>query len=974
MAASKPPSPRLGKSQALNIVQGLANRLLNLVPSLPTSLSPVTIYQPGASGGVGNELIVNTIYPVTVTGTYGVWIAPDLNGDGSEYYVQVECFGAGGGGGGGNTTEGGGGGGGGEYACETQYPVIPGQAYAYIVGLPGNGGYNNSTQANPGSAGTNGGTTVFDLAGFGLAGGVVANGGQGGDQTSVGIGGVGGTGSSNSIHFPGGAGGSNNSANGSDYPLFLALANGMFVGNTQSSSIISAWYIMNDSNLHSATRNNTATGAADGTWTNFNGGFVTTGVNDAPTQTPAYTSAAGTYGPNQTQQGWASSFSVQAISKPSARFKTPSFPFSGNKVTFSCWVQAPSAATWGNTANGSVAVIATNSTNYTSNSLKGYALYAVQGGTPTNPSWRLIWAVGNGSSRQTVTYSTFTPTPGSWYYIVGTFNANLLTLYVNGASAGTATASFTSVPGGNFASVMGLNPSTQNDWFFGLVSNPWWANDCATSTLVSQAFGLTPATGGAGGGASGGPSAAGGIGSSGSGASGGAGGTGATQPANLLHTTTQAENGYNGAVAGGSAYPPSGGAGGAYGGGGGAAGNLGGSPAITVLTIPFTTAAAYAGTDAIQNPGAPYNVGQQTHPGSNVTSVLFAGGLPSDSASGSKNSLLMLPKGLSAMLGNNAWTMTNVFITFTNAFPANTVESVLQIGYSADTALPQNYTGASILGYIGAVPIPIGAGTITYDLSATSIGANMASGAATAFVIGPGSAPTFNAYNAQTGPEFYASIYGPGAYDTFGNAQYPYLTVVLQKSLSVQLGSPGSGGGILVTALNNANTPVAFAQPFASTDAAGNQSAQGFTGPTTAWQPGQAAGSFKPETWHDMTPILGSGWSVGDAISGGTYHAMYRILPTGDVQFSGRVSLTNNTNNTIATLPSGYFQGTSSNLTAPVCIIGANGSDIVNALPSTPGLVINSSGQLQLRGVTLNATASKMVVSLDGVIIPISAG
>ena len=211
LMASVSPNPNLGKSQALNVAQNTVSRLATIVPSLTTQLSPVTVYQPGATGGVGNELIASAGQPVNVNGSYGVWVAPDFLGNGQEYYVQVECFGAGGGGGGGSSTAGGGGGGGGEYACETQYPVKPGQSYAYVVGLPGTGGVNNSTQINPGAAGTNGGTTLFDtdrnINASSLANGVVAYGGQGGDQDGIGIGGAGGTGSPNLITFDGGLGG-----------------------------------------------------------------------------------------------------------------------------------------------------------------------------------------------------------------------------------------------------------------------------------------------------------------------------------------------------------------------------------------------------------------------------------------------------------------------------------------------------------------------------------------------------------------------------------------------------------------------------------------------------------------------------------------------------------------------------------------------------------------------------------------------
>ena len=141
------------------------------------------------------------------------------------------------------------------------------------------------------------------------------------------------------------------------------------------------------------------------------------------------------------------------------------------------------------------------------------------------------------------------------------------------------------------------------------------------------------------------------------------------------------------------------------------------------------------------------------------------------------------------MLANGQYTVEQVFLTFTNAYPNNAVESVLELGYSSDTSLPQTYSGESLAGYIGAIPIAAGAGTITYDVSQSGIGALMQNGTATALVIGPGATPTFDAFNAPYGPGFYCSVYGPGAYDSFGNAQYPYLTIVLQKTVTVQQAS-----------------------------------------------------------------------------------------------------------------------------------------------------------------------------------------
>src|SRR6202042_2183436 len=110
---------------------------------------------------------------------------------------------------------------GGEYACEPTYTVSPGVTYTYQIGLPGTGGCNNSS-AFGAQQGTAGSQTIFDLAGVGIPGGVVANPGLPGDAGSTGAGGLGGTGSTNTMAFPGGQGGTNLSGLGSDNPIALA--------------------------------------------------------------------------------------------------------------------------------------------------------------------------------------------------------------------------------------------------------------------------------------------------------------------------------------------------------------------------------------------------------------------------------------------------------------------------------------------------------------------------------------------------------------------------------------------------------------------------------------------------------------------------------------------------------------------------------------------------------------------------------
>ncbi len=722
---SKSPSPKLAKSTALSKAQATVTRLATLVPTLTTALSPVTVYQPG--GTVGGELTTSTgglgVPGTTPVGAfYGVWVAPDFTGTGAEYTIQVECFGGGGGGGGGAAASGGGGGGGGEYACETQYPVIPGNSYAYVVGLPGSNGINNSSGNvnGVGAAGTSGGTTIFDIAGLGLASGVVANGGLGGDLTSIGIGGAGGSGSPNSIHFPGGAGGTNNSSNGADDPLsFSADAPEFF---TIGTGTIEAWYVLNDK-FGNGTFNDGSGSGRYATVINYNGGigFANT---PAPPQVPAYATSGGglPLNDNATVAGLAARFKLGSLTSASAKIACPAFPFQGGDLTLSCWIQPDASGTWGNTAAGSYAVIAANTQGYNSTAMKGYALYLVNEGTASAPNWNLMAAIGNGSSRAVAAYP-IGQTPGTWHYVVMTYASGTLKLYVNGVLESTVTTpGFTSAPGGGYVTTLGLDPNATANWFFGSMSNVWFAYDCANTALVNQAYGLTPATGGCGGGASGGPGGTGGSGAAGAGATGGGGGGQPAQPVTLASTTTPAMGGFAGANAGSTNVTPPNPPGGVYGAGGGGSGDMASNPALTVITVPFASAMTYCGQDAASGAGGQFNTAQQSNPNSSLNTVLYAGGAPNDTATGSKISVLLLPEGLAKTLKGGAWTISQVFLTITNAYPTNSRESILEVYATNDTSLPSMYTAAYSGNNVASIPIPAGAGTITYDITESGIG------------------------------------------------------------------------------------------------------------------------------------------------------------------------------------------------------------------------------------------------------------
>lgn len=796
-----PPKPNLVKSTALSVAQTATNRLNSFLPTVPSAFSPVTVYQAGTLG-VGAQMSAPTsVFPVGA-GYYGVWTAPDLN-SGRPYTVQVECFGGGGGGGGGSSTSGGGGGGGGEYAAETAYPVVPGKVYAWTVGPPGSPGTANSSGSQAVTAGGPGGNTIFDLAGSGVAGGVTAHGAQGGDTGNTGNGGLGGSSSFNTTAFTGGPGGTNlpgtggggsGGQGGTDSPATLATAGLLSIPAV-------AWYVLNDASSTGQLNDSTGSGNAASV-AGIGANNLVYAQPNAPHQVPAYTGGGNPPGsPNPTVAGTQVQFPVYSLNQASGYILTPALNLQGASLTVSGWVTPDASAVWGNPVAGSRAVIAANCTGYADGSNgAGLALYFRNNGTQANPLWQLVYYCGNGTISASVT-DFITPVPGTPVYVVVTFNSGTMHLFVNGLFVAGTTVGFTSLPVSAHSMTFGLSPGLASDWFFGYMSNLWLANGILNTQGISRVYngsGGSSTAGGAGGGASGGPDAIGGAGGAGSGSAGGAGGTPAVQPSTAVGLSTPASAGIGGAVSGAG----NSGITGAPGAGGGAAGKSTSPPAVVTLQVPFTTAASYCGTDASGiAPGSVYNPVLQ-----GTTGHLFAGGKASDSTSGSKNSLLILPPNLSAQLHSGSYSLLRVTLTVTSANPQAVQSSLLQVGWSADTFLPVTYTAADTAGSAGVVEIPAGSYTVTADLTESQLGTYLQNGGATALVLGPGSAPGFAAYNTSTAADFYSVIYGPGATDSAGSSLAPYLTITLAQTTSIQQGSPGGAGAIRVTYLNQAQT------------------------------------------------------------------------------------------------------------------------------------------------------------------------
>lgn len=953
MTASSSPSPKLTKvnTSTASKVQTLNTRLAALVPTLTTTLSPSTVYQPGVDAVSGFPAEGNPSPEFSVVNQVGVWTAPQIGDSTAPYQVQVECFAGGGGGGGGSTAAGGGGGAGGEYACEPSYTVVPGKSYVWIAGGGGTpGAAVASGYAQPGSPGA---LTQFDVAGVNLPTGVIAHGGGGGDAAAVGIGGTGGTGSTNTLHYDGGAGGTNQSGVASDNPNSLTGISTLWTPMSDE-IFTTAWYILDDNTQHVNWVSDASGNQLDATITSYSGGLGTGAppgnITGAPVQVPTQTTPAGTWGTNPTIAGACVKFNIGSINSASAKIQCPGLSFSGKYVTVSGWTKCDPTGVFAQGGNGSFGTLIANC-NYPNGHPGGYAVFWRNLGTGANPNWALNAYVSNGTTSYTAQYILGVANPANWIQFVMTYNNGTLSLYVDGALANAVTTTgYTTIPGGAYSSTMGVNPANTQNWYFGYLSNVWLVGTNAeTLAGVEQAYGLTPAGGGGGGGGSGSGGGPGSIGGFPLGVSGGAGGAPTAVPSNLP-TLTAGNTGAAGAQPGEGttlAAPN-------YGAGGGAAGNSSPAPPSGgELIVPFTAAATYCGTDAGAAAGAIFNPNQQ---GTNGT--LFSGGASTDIASGTKNSLLLIPPGTFTGFqyhGTPAQTKTatQILLTVFNANPSNPITSIIPVGYSYDTSLPANCTGSNIVQHVGHIAIPPGAASVTIDLTQSYFlqGVTGSSGGVpSAIVLGPGAAPVYSAYNAATGSAFYSQVYGPGAVSDGGNSLAPYLTVVYSNSggslvivtLDVFLGTFGGQGQINLSTVDNESVPVATLQPYAvSDDGNGNSLAGGYTGPVIAFNPENTTpGSYSPEVWHKPASFGGTWSASGEGVSG----FFWKMESAGHMFCQWDMTTTAGNGGTpVFTLPAAYRPAQSA-----VAVSQTNGSTTAAQLNvSALGVV-----QLQSAGVT----------------------
>lgn len=939
MAKSKQTPPKLAVSIPMSKVNTTASRLDALVPNLASELSPSLLYLPGAN----NEVVKNA--SALGSSDYG-WTAPDLN-EGQPYTVQVECFGAGGGGGGGAVTGtgGGGGGGGGEYACEPLYPVIPGETYSYFAGKGGLAGKTSGLLAGATAVpGASGQPTAFDLRGKGITGGVVANGGQGGDQSSPGTPGNGGTGSSNSIHSDGGNGGGLSGGNTfTDNPwVQMADVNDLFL-----------WYRLDDS-IRKGIDYSLNWNDATSVYTTTNGFVANTSSGGIPAQTPVI--GVGPNGGNpdnagKEAAGFSWKFDRGTQDHGGGYLAAPVFTFGGPgwvTLGFSIWVKglpnARSSTDWGVTYQGQTAVIVGNAD---SDSMYrgGWFLGINSAGVP-------VFEVNTDNGTYTLNAaSALSATDGNWHMLSCTFVANAasgMNLYVDGAlsstkSTNTGSNYFTAGPA---PVALGMAKASAGYYYNGYLSNFYLMHlETYNSTKVGNSFGTTGATaaGGGGGGASGGSAGAGNNGANATSSSGAAAGASAAASNPGINTGSGAGGAGGNSGASGSSAPASA----PYSGGGGGAGARATAPPSQFsIEVPCSMSASYAGLDASgAADGQLYTVSADPNANENdpwyntaakQDAICYSGGSGDAPFKGSMNTLVTFPA-LSAVDGNAGnvtdylsstdWSLLKVFLKLTvettsaSVLAVSTWDSNAILGaLDSDTTLAAwGYGGVDVLAYI-----PAGAAgrQVYVDLSGTTILSTMVSSAygntyaqsghalmGTGLLIGTLQGSALNqvnihgAWNADEAQDWYTAFHG-------ADASNPELSAALEISYQASgntLVTAGNGadGYIIVRFINPKGTPVASVVAQQTTDANGNVHAAGINSTSAAynvWNP--ISSPQVPEVFNavgTMTTSFASGYTQhGTGMTSG-----WQLLPGNMLYICLDVDCTT-TNAAVFTLPLGW--------------------------------------------------------------------
>jgi hypothetical protein len=500
--------------------------------------------------------------------------------------------------------------------------------------------------------------------------------------------------------------------------------------------------------------------------------------------------------------------------------------------------------------------------------------YAAEPAYPVVPGQVYTYLVGNGGTGGT----TGNPGQDGTDTIFDTGGTGLPGgVFANGA---------TSYHGGGNGSGAGNTPSGNT------VVHPGGSGGGATST------------GGGGGGGSAGATGAGGTapntGSSTGGAAGGGGAGG-------------------GAAGGGGGNNAAGGLGGNTPGAGGGAAGASTAASSGTSSYRLSSSGTYAGSDASGG-----NANQQR----GGTSMWQGGETASGGTyNGTQKSLGIIGGNPAADLSGKTIDSVSIRLEWQHCWYNN--GSYVILGYTGFTFLGSSWGGSGINGvktWHQDSAVDQGGGPVTTDLTGTSLGGALQSGAAKSISLGPG-----GAYNLSN----YGQMYGCGG----DNNQNPLITVSWHTGSAPVKAGNGADGKVAIT-YGVAGVLTQAVQPAAGTDGASNAFAAGYTGQVSAFKPG--ASPSVPDTWTNVTPP--SGWGTG----GQQALLRYKMMPTNSVRIECNItaSALQATNPlTLFTLPlayapasvqRGFAVGTNnSSAGSPRGNVNTGGAVIVN-LPASP--------------------------------------
>jgi hypothetical protein len=405
------------------------------------------------------------------------------------------------------------------------------------------------------------------------------------------------------------------------------------------------------------------------------------------------------------------------------------------------------------------------------------------------------------------------------------------------------------------------------------------------------------------------------------GGNGGAGnsGTGGSSGANSANSTAAGNNGIQGSGASGGAQPAAqtnSGRGGA-GGGNGANGNNGGSPGAGGGGAGSGT----GGTGTLSKTYSPVWVGSYYGPdatngnanGLRSQSTLWQGGETASGGSANGNQRCAMVFNSAGIQSDFAgYTPQSVTLTITNQhtwFGGGSMSLEFDIGvdgsgngHPAPAHVDAGWPGGS------GFPARITFGSIvegtTHSYTFGSVEATyLCNNTTNWFALGAGVANN-EPYNVN-----WYGYFSPNV----------TITVTGTKSVAGNTTSGAGSDGQVSFSYSNGQTLVFALSPQAGTDSNGNAFAQGFTGMTTAIQPGTSPTVV--ETWHNM--VLINGW----AAQGSASSCRYKLMPNNTVMvcFQGNDSAA--TAGGFWNPPSGYIPASSSLFIPAIRFLNANPQD-----------------------------------------------